>query len=50
LLKLGSLAELQKKAGEMSNVFSFAVEPLGWAEYGTPGMGGVEASPEKSAG
>ncbi len=30
LMKLGSLGELREKAEEMSNVFSFEVEPLGW--------------------
>jgi hypothetical protein len=32
LMKLGSLGELREKAGQLSNVFSFAVEPLGWVE------------------
>jgi hypothetical protein len=32
LMKLGSLGELREKAGQLSTVFSFAVEPLGWVE------------------
>lgn len=32
LMKLGSLGELREKAEKLSNVFSFTVEPLGWAE------------------
>jgi len=35
LTKMGSLGELRMKTAEMSNIFSFNIEPLGWKENKT---------------